>query len=80
MPSGDLGVQATGAGGGITINNDIDVNVSGQRTPDEAQQIARAVKDGVESTVVRILQREHRPGGLFGPQPAGLVPGFGGKW
>jgi lambda family phage tail tape measure protein len=72
MPSGDLGVQAVGGGNNIRIG-DINVRVEGQRTPDEAEQIGKTVKEAVESTVIRILQREQRSGGMLAVKPQGVM-------
>jgi lambda family phage tail tape measure protein len=72
MPSGELGVQAQGAGGGITINAPVSVTVNGERTRDEAEAVARATSAGVENMVVTVLQREMRSGGLLGPKAGGI--------
>jgi lambda family phage tail tape measure protein len=72
MPSGDLGVQAVGGGNNISIG-DINVRVEGQRTPEEAEQIGKTVKEAVESTVIRILQREQRSGGMLAVKPQGVM-------
>jgi phage-related minor tail protein len=66
MPGGKLGVQADGGGGGSTINQTINVNVSasgGGSDPATAKLLAAEIGRQAEAGVRAIIRQERRPGG-----------------
>lgn len=70
--TGELGVAGGGgAGNNISIVNNINVSggSSGDSNMDQklAEKIGKQVRSEMESTVYRIVDKESRPGGRFGP-------------
>ena len=62
LPSGRLGVEAAGGGGGITVN--VAVDASGSRVEGDQQQgaaLGRAISAAVQAELVK----QQRPGGLL---------------
>lgn len=64
--SGALGVHAVGSGGGITVNQSINVTV--QSTGDEkldGEKIAGSLKNSMRQMVMDVLVQQKRPGGML---------------
>ena len=64
--SGDLGVKAVGAG--TVINTSININVSGgtkEQNEDAGKRVSAAVRQAIDDTVVSVIMREKRPGGVL---------------
>lgn len=64
--NGDLGVKAVGAG--TVVNTSININVSGgtkEQNEDAGKRISAAVRQAIDDTVVSVIMREKRPGGVL---------------
>lgn len=64
--SGDLGVKAVGAG--TVVNTSININVSGgtrEQNEDAGKRVSAAVRQAIDDTVVSVIMREKRPGGVL---------------
>lgn len=64
--SGDLGVKAVGAG--TVVNTSININVSGgtkEQNDDAGRKVSTAVKQAIDDTVISVILREKRPGGVL---------------
>jgi phage-related minor tail protein len=64
--SGDLGVKAVGAG--TVVNTSININVTGgtkEQNEDAGKRISAAVRQAIDDTVVSVIMREKRPGGVL---------------
>jgi phage-related minor tail protein len=65
--SGDLGVKAVGAGNTVIAPN-ITINVSGgtkEQNEDAGRRVSAAVRQAIDDTVVSVIMREKRPGGVL---------------
>lgn len=65
--NGDLGVKAVGTGG-VVIAPQITVNVSGgtrEQNEDAGKRVSAAVRQAIDDTVVSVIMREKRPGGVL---------------
>lgn len=64
--SGDLGVKAVGAG--TVVNTSININVTGgtkEQNEDAGKRVSAAVRQAIDDTVVSVIMREKRPGGVL---------------
>jgi phage-related minor tail protein len=64
--NGDLGVKAVGAG--TVVNTSININVSGgtkEQNEDAGKRVSAAVRQAIDDTVVSVIMREKRPGGVL---------------
>jgi TP901 family phage tail tape measure protein len=64
--SGDLGVKAVGAG--TVVNTSININVSGgtkEQNDDAGRKVSAAVKQAIDDSVISVILREKRPGGVL---------------
>ena len=65
--NGDLGVKAVGAGNTVIAPN-ITINVSGgtrEQNEDAGKRVSAAVRQAIDDTVVSVIMREKRPGGVL---------------
>lgn len=65
--NGDLGVKAVG-GGSIVIAPNITINVSGgtkEQNDDAGRKVSAAVKQAIDDSVISVILREKRPGGVL---------------
>jgi phage-related minor tail protein len=65
--NGDLGVKAVG-GGSTVIAPQITINVSGgtkEQNEDAGKRVSAAVRQAIDDTVVSVIMREKRPGGVL---------------
>jgi TP901 family phage tail tape measure protein len=65
--SGDLGVKAVGSGSTV-IAPQITINVSGgtkEQNEDAGKRVSAAVRQAIDDTVVSVIMREKRPGGVL---------------
>ena len=66
--SGDLGVKAVGAGNSMVIAPVINITVQGgseEQNQDSANRVGAAVKKAIDDTVMTVILRERRPGGVL---------------
>lgn len=71
LPSGDLGVQATGSGSVVIGAGAVQINVASrgnENDPELAQRIGRAVEKSLRSLVTGEISNQQRPGGRLNPQ------------
>jgi phage-related minor tail protein len=64
--NGDLGVKAVGAG--TVVNTSININVTGgtkEQNEDAGKRVSAAVRQAIDDTVVSVIMREKRPGGVL---------------
>ncbi len=64
--NGDLGVKAVGSG--TVINTSININVTGgtkEQNEDAGKRVSAAVRQAIDDTVVAVIMREKRPGGVL---------------
>lgn len=64
--SGDLGVKAVGTG--TVVNTSININVSGgtkEQNDDASRKVSAAVKQAIDDTVISVLIRERKQGGML---------------
>jgi len=64
--SGDLGVRAVGSG--TVINTSINVSVQGgskEQNEDAGKRVSAAVKQAIDDSVISVILREKRPGGVL---------------
>lgn len=65
--NGDLGVKAVG-GGSTVIAPQITINVSGgtkEQNDDASRKVSAAVKQAIDDSVIAVILREKRPGGVL---------------
>ena len=65
--NGDLGVKAVGAGSTV-IAPQITINVSGgtkEQNDDAGRKVSAAVKQAIDDSVISVILREKRPGGVL---------------
>jgi TP901 family phage tail tape measure protein len=65
--NGDLGVKAVG-GGSTVIAPQITINVSGgtrEQNDDAGRKVSAAVKQAIDDSVISVILREKRPGGVL---------------
>lgn len=71
MPGGDLGVQATGSGGGTMLNYSPTISISigdsggSGVSPEAMQQLSKMIDNETRRTVLEIITKEQRNGGLL---------------
>ena len=67
--NGKLGVAASGGGGNIQNNFNVTVNVSGKENGEtdeaHAKRIGKEVNRQLETLVIRVIDKQYRPGGRF---------------
>lgn len=70
MPNGDLGVQASGGGGGSVVNAPVQVTVTinsngSAESSVDAEGLGKTLGKSIRTAVMKILTEEKRPGGAL---------------